>query len=187
MPVYFLTEEQRANYGRYVGEPSAEDIARYFYLNDSDLQNIMNKRNEHNRLGFAIQLTSLRYLGRFLDDCTETPNNVVNVLARQLEVADTSCLPIYNNQRQRLQHVKEISLNYGYKEFTEPLIGFRFTYWIYTHCWTGTDRPSVLFDRATTWLLAHKVLLPGVSVLERFIARLRERIKNGFGNAFVNK
>jgi len=85
----------------------------------------------------------------------------------------TRILTVY----QRRRHIEEICLHYGYHEFTEPLIGFRFTRWIYTHCWTGTDRPSVLFDRATTWLLAHKILLPGVSILERFIARLRDRVE----------
>src|SRR3954454_2693608 len=34
--------------------------------------------------------------------------------------------------------------------------GFRLTRWLYVLCWTGDDRPGLLFDRATTWLLAHK-------------------------------
>lgn len=177
MPVYFLTPEQRVSYGRYTTKPNAEDLARYFYLDDSDYQRIMSKRGEHNCLGFAVQLTSLRYLGRFLDDCAEAPFNVVNVLARRLGISDVSCLSLYNDQRQRHRHIEEICQLYGYREFTEPLIGFRFTRWVYRHCWTGTDRPSVLFDRATTWLLAHKILLPGASVLERFIARLRDRVE----------
>jgi TnpA family transposase len=35
----------------------------------------------------------------------------------------------------------------------------------------------VLFDRATTWLVTHKVLLPGYSTLERYIASLRNRVE----------
>jgi hypothetical protein len=50
---------------------------------------------------------------------------------------------------------------------------FRLNRWLYAFCWTGTDGPGVLFDRATTWLIAQKVLLPAVTTLERHVARLR--------------
>ena len=60
---------------------------------------------------------------------------------------------------------------------TEPLVGFRLTRWLYGLCWTGTERPSKLFERATAWLLAHKILLPGCSTLERFVVRLRSRVE----------
>ncbi|EWS78623.1 hypothetical protein AF72_04550 [Xylella taiwanensis] len=41
---------------------------------------------------------------------------------------------------------------YGYVEMTERQVGYRLTRWLYMLCWTGTDRPSVLFERATSWL-----------------------------------
>jgi len=177
MPVQFLTAEQRADYGRYVAEPTASDLARYFHLDDADHQRIAAKRGEHNRLGFAVQLTTVRYLGRFLDDATQAPPNVLSTLSKQLGLTNADSIAHYRDQRQRLRHIEEICLQYGYREINAPFAGFRLARWLYAQCWTGTDRPIVLFERATTWLLAHKVLLPGASTLERFVAKLRQRVE----------
>lgn len=177
MPVGFLTHAQREQYGRYTGAPSADDLDRHFHLDDVDLERIAGKRGDHNRLGFAVQLGTVRYLGTFLTDPLEVPAPVVQTLARQLHITSIDGLDAYRTSQRRWQHTAEICAQYGYVEITEPLVGWRLTRWLYALCWTGTDRPSVLFERATTWLMTHKVLLPGSSILERHVARLRSRVE----------
>ena len=103
------------------------------------------------------------------------PACVVGDLARQLGIADPGCLDRYPTARGRWLHTAEIRERHGYREFTDPAARFRLARWLYALCWTGTDRPSVLFDRATAWLVANKVLLPGASALERLVARVRAR------------
>ena len=178
MPVQFLTAEQRAHYGRYVGDPSTDELARYFHLDDADRAAIDAKRGDHNRLGFALQLTTARFLGTFLEDPLEVPGAVLQTLVQQLRITDLDQLSRYRSADQRWEHTAEIRSRYGFCEWTDPVVGFRLCRWLYALCWTGTERPGVLFDRATAWLLAHKLLLPGCTTLERFVARLRHRVED---------
>ncbi len=178
MPVQFLTPEQRADYGRYVGDPSADQLACYFYLDDTDHAVIGAKRGDHNRLGFALQLTTARFLGTFLEDPLDVPDSVLQTLSRQLQVTRLDQLSRYRHADQRWVHAAEIRSRYGFSDWSHPTVGFRLSRWLYALCWTGTEQSGVLFNRATTWLLAHKVLLPGCTSLERFVNRLRNRVEN---------
>jgi hypothetical protein len=175
MPVSFLTAEQERRYGRYAGEPSTDQLARYFHLDDADRELVMAKRWDHMRLGFAVQLGTVRFLGTFLDDLAEVPPGVIADLAQQLGIGKPDCVVVYREGRARWQHAREIRVRLGYREFNDPFTRFRLARWLYALCWTGTDRPSVLFDRATAWLVSEKVLLPGASALERLVARIRDR------------
>jgi hypothetical protein len=175
MPVSFLTTEQERRYGRFDDVPTREQLDRHFHLDDADLAMIGRRRWDHMRLGFAVQLGTVRFLGTFLADPTEVPTEVVATLARQIGLDDPACLGRYREGKARWSHAAEIRNVYGYREFAEPAAQWRLLRWLYALCWTGTDRPTALFDRAAAWLVAHKVLLPGASVLERTIARVRSR------------
>ncbi|MCQ4318925.1 DUF4158 domain-containing protein [Pseudomonas stutzeri] len=95
------------------------------------------------------------------DKPAAVPVEVLHVLCRQSAISDPDCLQRYSDHR-RWIHAADIQERYGYRHFTDPGVGFRLSRWLYALCWTGTNRPGVLFERASTWLLTHEVLLPGV-------------------------
>src|ERR1017187_6889321 len=173
MPVSFLSPSQRESYGRYVGDPSSQELTRFFHLDDVDRALISDKRGDANRLGFALQLTTVRYVGTFLEDPSSGPLAVMSTISRQLGIDPSTDLIDYRQGKWRFEHAAQIRSDHGYREFTDRTAGVGLARWLYVQCWTGTERPSALFDRATTWMLAHKVLLPVATPLERFVAKLR--------------
>ena len=177
MPVDFLTSLQKEKYGKYPETISSTELSRYFYLDDADLHWITSKRLDSTKLGYALQLCTVRFLGIFLVDPTIVPKIVLDVLKQQIKLSDISCLSIYRESEQRKRHAIEIRTRYGYHEFMDKGVRFRLGRLLCAMCWTGPDRPSVLFDHACAWLIANKILLPGFTTIERFIAEIRSRME----------
>ncbi len=92
MPASFLTTEQRTRYGRYSETYSATELARLCYLDDADLALASRKRSDYSRLGFTLQLTTVRFLGTFLEEPIAVPHSVLHSVARQLGISDVGCL-----------------------------------------------------------------------------------------------
>lgn len=176
MSVCFLSYEQASRYGRFLGDPTPDQLARHFHLDDADRAFVGEHRGDHNRLGVAVQLGSIRLLGTFLEDPGLTPASVVRFSGDQLAMTEsTELMATYVGSAGRWRHGPRIRERYGYRLLTDFGITFRLHRFLFALCWTGTDRPSTLFERAVAWLQAAKVILPGISVLERAVARVRAR------------
>ncbi len=117
-------------------------------------------RGSHNRLGFGLQLATVRFLGLFLGDPLAVPMGAIRYVAAQLGIEDLSCLTRYAERMQtQWDHQAEIRNRFGYHEWNEPRGCFRLLRFLYAREWISAERPGVLFDLAITWLVDHKVLL----------------------------
>ena len=64
MPIGFLTAADRARLNRFPEQIPHEDLSAFFLLSEADQRMINQQHSEaHTRLGLALQLCALRYLG----------------------------------------------------------------------------------------------------------------------------
>ncbi|EEH7833245.1 Tn3 family transposase, partial [Salmonella enterica] len=176
MAADFLTDKQTQNYGRYAAEPNEIQLARYFHLDERDLTFINLRRGRHNRLGIALQLTTARFLGTFLPDLMQIPPGVQFYVARQLNIRYPEIISRYaQRENTRWEHHGLIRQHYSYHDFGDFPWSFRLKRLLYTRAWLSNERPGLMFDFATAWLLQNKVLLPAASTLTRVIGEIRER------------
>lgn len=56
----FLTDEQRRNYGTFTQVPDDGQLAGYFLLDRDARRRAMNCRGARSRLGYAVQLGTVR-------------------------------------------------------------------------------------------------------------------------------
>jgi hypothetical protein len=106
-------------YGRF-GALSREDLERYCYLDDEDRRLIAVRRRADTRLGFAVQVVTVRNLGMFLADPLDVPVELVEYLAEQLGIDDPSCVKRYTErEKTKLEHAWEIQREHGLVSFTE--------------------------------------------------------------------
>jgi len=81
-----LTPEERLQYLRIPPNLNEWELSAYFTLSPHDLEIIQRRRRGYNRLGFAVQLCVLRYLGWTLFDVKEVPAQALSYIARQINV-----------------------------------------------------------------------------------------------------
>lgn len=170
----FLTDEQVARFGCFDEAPLQAELEQFFFLDDADRVLVGRHRGEHNRLGFALQLATVRFLGTFLADPLEVPTTVVDFLAAQLKIADPSRVKAYaQRQATQWEHTAEIRRECGYRDFGDA--SAEVDEFVAARAWTRVETAKALFDATVAWLRSHRVLLPGASVLARLVAGHRDR------------
>ncbi len=74
MPGQFLSQVERERLQSFPEEITPNEVIIFFTLSDKDLTLVKKRSGDHNLLGFALQLGTLRYLSfrGLSSNCTET-------------------------------------------------------------------------------------------------------------------
>jgi len=177
MPTSFLATDALARYGRFDGEPDAGQLSAFFHLSDPDLELISAQSTPASRLGQALQLGCVRYLGTFVADLATVPLGIVAFVAQQIDV-DVASLPgAWVRGGTASRHRALIQRHDGYRRLREPAVALALTRWLAKRAWTSDERPEVLFDLAAARLRQQRVLLPGPTTLERLVVAVQARME----------
>jgi hypothetical protein len=164
-----------ADYGGLPPRLSADELSEFFFFDQRDRELILSHRREQNRLGFAVQLGTVRYLGMFLEDPSTVPDDLVRWVVRELGLSGSADLRAYARGEARWDHQAEIRREFGYRDFHDADVEFELVRWLEARAWVSAEGHRALFDRAVEQLIGSKVLLPGASVLWRLIGSVRQR------------
>jgi len=116
-------------------------LERFFFLDDEDRKLIAKRRGDHNRLGFALQMCTVRYIGLFLEDPLAVPWPVTD-----LEVEDVSQIKRYTERKPtQYEHAWEIREAYGYHLYEDHAPGRNFRAFLHGRAWTAhAEGPKAL-------------------------------------------
>lgn len=178
-----LTPEQRLQFVRIPEEISEQELGRYFTLSEFDLETIKKRRRDYNRLGFAIQLCVLGYQGWSLTEVEPIPKTILKHVAKQIDV-DPQSFSLYSaREATKYEHLEEIRNIYGFKNFTA--YEYRKTSRYLLHHAMKNGNTIYLLNTLKEELKKQRVLLPGMTTLERIVWETRTRAEEKLFNALV--
>ncbi len=171
MPAAILTEADRARLRTFPTNIPPADVVDYFTLAPTEITAATEKSGAHNRLGFAVQLTALRYLGFIPDDAPQAPKDIVDHLASQLGVAPGALADYGARRRTRQEHAVEVADHLGFRKAT-PGDMAEADAWLLERA-LDHDSPIFLVRTLCEHFFAANVLRPGLSQIERVVSRAR--------------
>jgi TnpA family transposase len=174
MPTGFLTDAERDRLSNFPAELPQDDVIAYFTLSASDRAAVPRTSAPANRLGFSVQLGTLRCLG-FCPPVARTPATVVQFVAEQLGVRP-EVLKEYGRRRPTVaEHYVQVQAHLGFRRPSTADKG-ELTSWLVERA-LEHDRPTLLLELACDRLRRAKVTRPALNRLERIVGTARARAR----------
>lgn len=84
MAQIILTQEERKDLTQIPHYITDEELNSYCSFDEIDIRNINSHKDFYNRMGYAVQLFHIRYLGWSYTAQTRIPSKVLDYIAKQL-------------------------------------------------------------------------------------------------------
>ncbi|WP_433501788.1 Tn3 family transposase (plasmid) [Sphaerimonospora sp. CA-214678] len=152
-----------------------DDLIRYFTLTPADVAFIDpgRGRGPSDRLGLAVQLSTLPWLGFVPDEVRSAPRVAVARLAERLDV-DPGVLEEYGQREQtRSDHLRLVAGYLGWKNAPAGSMAIKELEQFLLDRAMEHDSPTLLFNLATEYLMASKTIRPGMTTLAKMVATAR--------------
>lgn len=148
--------------------PAADpDLIRHWTLGAADLAAIDRRRGDHNRLGFALQLSAFRFPGRLLRPGEVIPEAALRFVAEQIGVSAEALADYATRPQTRREQLDGLRAAFGFRMFA-PEHRRDVAAWLLPVALATTSAPAVaatLLDE----LRRRRIVAPGPSVLERLV------------------
>jgi TnpA family transposase len=171
MPVSFLSEAERERFNSFPADLSTPDLIAFFTLSDNDLRQIPKTASAANRLGFALRLLLLRFLGFQLIELSKLPPVVVKYVAEQIAVPPDELNFYGERDATQTAHRQAVENYLGFRHPTDEDFE-RFDAWLLERA-LEHDRPMVLWQLVCERFQNEKLVRPGLSQIERMVAASR--------------
>lgn len=168
-----LTADQRAEFVQIPADMTERELETYYTFSQYDLEIIKRHRRDHNRLGFAVQLCVLRNPGWSLSDVEPIPDYVIQYIARQIDANPDSFSLYAQREPTKHEHMEEIRQVYGYQNFSASKYR-ELAQFLLKHA-LQNGNAMYLLRRAQEELRNRKIILPGMTTIERLVWETRRR------------
>jgi TnpA family transposase len=169
--IQLLSPAQRTQLFSLSEEMSQKDIVHYYTFSSDDLAIIHEQREEHNQLGFAIQLAYYRFPGRPFQMGEPVPQSVLEYVAAQLHTSPAAFSKYGKRDVTRREHAAKIQKLLRYRQWdpeTEqelaPLLQE-----LALQSENGMSLTTALLEQ----MRKRKVILPAASTIEQFVSQVR--------------
>ena len=102
----YPNEAERRRLERFPDRIAVEDLRACFALSDRDRVLIFEQRGPENRLGLAVSLCALRFLGFMPDDIASIPDEALGFVAGQVDAAPHELLAYGTRAQTRSDHLQ---------------------------------------------------------------------------------